>query len=169
MWSDRRNGKQQQSYAARIDVVTGDEAEVAASSLREEVVTDRVKLVPGKVEYDEVKGTSELTVEIRNIGSTPLYAPLKLRAKRVTTPSAAETKFIGADVGGTGPGATWDFSALMGTRKRLDPQVSTEPRTIVMHTSLAGGLDAAFEFEVLARVPASSATGAGSNKGSKAP
>jgi hypothetical protein len=151
MWSDRRSGRQQ-SYVARIDVSAGDDPELATA--REQVVTTQVEIVPGKAEVDEEKGTGTFSVEIRNVGQYPIYGPLRLRAKRISTPGALETKFIGAEPGGQGAVASWDFTSLMGSRKRLDPNVATEPRTIVLKLSPAGGLDAGFDFEVVGRVPA---------------
>ena len=87
------------SYTVRARVVISDQARGHRP---------RTLVVAGKVQFDEEKGTSEFTVEIRNVSAHPLYGPLKLRAKRVTTPGATDTKFVGAEAGGTGALAAWE-------------------------------------------------------------
>lgn len=161
MWSDRRAGHQQ-SYVARIDLDSTPDPLLA--TLHEQVVTEQVRIVPDKAEFDEEKGTSTFAVEIRNVSGQPIYGPLHLRAKRVASPGGAEVRFVGADPGGQGALASWDFTPQMGTRRRLDPDVSTEPHSIVMHLSSAAGLDAAFEFEVTGRVPGAVTQAGAANK-----
>lgn len=149
LWADRREGLQYM-YTARIDVTSGQE--VQPTDLEEVDATDMVQILPGPVSFDEDALTSEIVIQIRNVSTQPLYAPLQLRVVRVTSSGGREAmRVIDPDSGGDGDGATWDFSSLLGTQHRLDPNTVTAQRTITLRTNAAMGLDASFQFEVVAR------------------
>lgn len=163
-WADRRN-KLQQIFTASIEIVATVEG---APPTEETSVTDQVRLIAGPGKWDEAKSTSTFELQVRNVSDRPIYGPIKVRVTRLAPESPATVRgpkgakpvasatlpvvIVGADAGGSGIGAVWDFSKLLGSRGRLDPMMISEAKTITIRTQAETGLDGQVEFEVLGRV-----------------
>jgi hypothetical protein len=143
LWADRRSGYQQM-YSARIDVSTAPDS--ALPALRDTVVTHMVQVIASPPKFDEATGVSTFDLQLRNDSDQTIYGPLQVRVKRVVAGAGD------VDNGRRAAGATWDFSQLLGTRARLEPQVVSESRTISIRSRPEDGLDVVFEFEILGRV-----------------
>jgi hypothetical protein len=117
------------------------------------VVTELVQLVGGPAKYEESKGIATFDLQVRNVSDQVIFAPLKVRVTKVTSSPAGPTAvFLDPDGGEKGAGASWDFSELLGSRKRLDPLTISEARKITIQTQLETGLDGVFDFEVIGRL-----------------
>ena len=163
LWSDRRSGTQQ-IYTAPVEVVQGAPPPVVT---REAAVTDMVQVLAGPAKHDATKGTTTFELQIRNVSDKPIYGPIRLRVTKIRPESApapagakVATKMpppavvvVDADSGGTGVGATWDFSKLIGGFARLDPRMVSEARPVTVKTAPEAGLDGTLEFEVIGHVP----------------
>ncbi len=149
MWADRR-GETQQFYTARIDVSAQPEAEPAG--LHEATVTDQIEVIAGPAKYDTLKGTTSFEVQLRNASQQTVYGPIHLRIKDVTKVNGVPTlEIVDPDSNKKEKLPYWDFSSFLGTRKRLDPGMVTEARTVTVRTKKETGLDGEIVFEVIGR------------------
>jgi hypothetical protein len=149
MWADRR-GDTQQFYGARIDVST--QATVEPTALKEAVVTDLVEVIAGPAKYDTAKGTTTFDIQLRNTSKETIYGPVRLRIKDVSEVNGTPTlEIVDSDSNRKDKSPYWDFTNKLGTRKRFEPGMVTEARSVTIRTRKDTGLDAELVFEVLAR------------------
>ena len=159
LWADRRN-ELQQLFTARIQVLTSPEPSPPPTHTA--MVTELVRLVGGPAKYEEAKGTATFELQVRNVSEQTIYAPLKVRVTKVASSSAGPTAiFLDPDEGGKGAGASWDFSELLGSRKRLEPLMISEAKKITVQTQRETGLDGVFDFEVIGHLTRAGQTSAG--------
>lgn len=151
LWADRRNGPQQ-LYTTVVEVLR---KAPEIPELSEEIdITKRVRLVAGQADFDEEKGVSSFKVQIQNVSQESIFTPLKLRVCSIEKGwnNLSTMEILNSDNKKKGIGAVWDFSSLIGSKKRLDPKEITEVKKIKIKTFIEAGLDGKIEFEVLGKV-----------------
>ena len=150
LWADRRNDVQQ-LFTARIDVAP---VALATPAAREADVTERTVLLGGPATFDAAKGTTTFELQVRNISSEPIYAPIRVRVSRVLTGNGKPTAVVlEHDETRKNASPAWDFTNRLGTARRLDPGQLSEARRITIKTTEGAGLDGVFEFDVTGHVP----------------
>jgi hypothetical protein len=144
-WSDRRN-KIQQAFSARVVVsATSD----PPPQTREADLTNMVRLVGGAAKYDAAKGTTTFELQLRNVSTKTIYAPLLVRIVQVVSTPAGPTAEIANADGTDGGVSTFDFSKLLGSTARLEPKTLSEVKKITIRTKANTGLDASLSFQVM--------------------
>lgn len=162
LWADRRNKVKpdstvQEMYTARVEIETGPPAPLPATV--EADVSRDVQLVAGPAKFDEATGTTTFEVQLRNVSARQIYGPLLLKVKSLAGPATTPLpEVLDSDAGDRRAGAAWDFTRLLGTRRRLEPLMMSEARTITIRTRPESGLDAVFEFQVTGRVAGAATT-----------
>jgi hypothetical protein len=117
------------------------------------------QLVAGPAKFDEATGTTTFEVQLRNVSARQIYGPLLLKVKSLAGPATTPLpEVLDSDAGDRRAGAAWDFTRLLGTRRRLEPLMMSEARTITIRTRPESGLDAVFEFQVTGRVAGAATT-----------
>ncbi len=150
LWADRRSGYQQM-YSAHIDVST--QPEPPLPPLRDTVVSQFVRVMVGQSRFNEAKGMSMVELQLRNESDHTIYGPLRVRISRVISGAPGNAELIeDASNGRRTAGALWDYSALLGSRGRLEPGMVSEARWVTIRNRPDAGLDVVLEFEVLGRV-----------------
>lgn len=133
VWLDRRGGTQE-LYTARIVAQTPDRpADLVAQD-----VSKRIEVVAGTAVFDAAKGTVTVPLQVRNVGSVPVFGPITVALK------------------GVGAAAPFDSSATfvgkLGTADRLEPKDVSEPVSVTFAVKADVGWDAAFDFRVTGSV-----------------
>ncbi len=151
LWADRR-GRGQQLFTTRVEVVSGD-PEAAPSKTAATDLTGMVALIASPASFNEGAGTATFGLQLRNVSDQVIHAPLSVLVSTIgESPAGPTVELIDVDAGGSGVGATWDFSDLMGSTRRLLPGDITGARTVVVRVDRETGLDGIFGFEVRGHV-----------------
>lgn len=145
LWADRRNGLQQ-IFTARIEVGAEPPAPTAA---RDVDLGDRVVLLGGPAVFDAETGTTTFELQVRNVSTETIHAPLRVHVSRILDAYGKSTAtVVEHDATRRGDAPMWDFSELLGSEKRLAPGQVSEARRVKIRTTEATGLDGVFEFRV---------------------
>lgn len=128
MWLDRRSGMQE-LYAARVAL--GDPT--TPPGLVESDVSRLVEVMPGTPAFDPAKNSVTVPLQIRNVGSSVIFGPLRVRIRSVEP----------------GTDTTVVFEGKLGTGNRLRPRDVSEPLTVTLGVKPERGFDARFDFHVL--------------------
>lgn len=151
LWADRRSGPQQ-LFTTVVEVLRKP-PEIPELS-KEIDITNRMRVVASQANFDEEKGISTFELQIQNVSQDPIFEPLKLKVSSIERGwnNLNSMEILNSDNNEKGIGAVWDFSSLMGSKRRLDPKEITEAKKIEIKTFVERGLDGKIEFKVLGRV-----------------
>ncbi len=130
-WPDGRSGTFQ-IRSARVEIARGGAPAGPPPGLAEVRLDQRVEILFDAGRYDPATHVATLPVRLRNASSSPIWGPVRLAVRRFR-PSAffyrrtrdLPLEVVDAANGEKGPGATLDFSALLGPLGRLDPGALT--------------------------------------------
>ncbi len=117
-WPDSR-GTEYEIYATRVHTTGGMEAPMSAVSHN---VTDDIVLAFDPVLVNAATGEVDVPVRLRNVSRHVLFGPIAVEFLGST-----QAEVLNATSGGTGRGATFDYSDAMGSYGALPPGGVTEP------------------------------------------
>jgi hypothetical protein len=136
VWTDARSGTYQ-LYAAAIRVLPDGSARAAARARPTRVRSLRASefaLIFDPARYDAETGIITLPLRIKNLTDQPLGGPLTLvldvnpaRGARGRVDSLFFPTILGAANGRTGPGASFDLTATLGSAGIVEPGATTGP------------------------------------------
>jgi hypothetical protein len=144
-WPDSR-GAEYEIYSARIHASGASEAPVTAAA---HDVTKDVMLDFDPLSIDTARGEIDLPIRLRNVSERTLYGPISVEflglqsaVQKSYGRIAPGAQLLNATSGGTGNGATFDYSRTLGSFAALPPGGVTEPIVWRFRVSDVDNLDA---------------------------
>jgi hypothetical protein len=131
LWVDNRTGIHQ-VWTASVQV-RGEVAKFGTPELAElHDLGKKVAIEALGMSFDRATRRLETTVRLRNSSKEMISGPLKLRALTILSEASTTgtAQVVGADNGDAGPGAVWDFTALLANGS-LAPDSVSRARTLV--------------------------------------
>jgi hypothetical protein len=127
-WADARSGTFQ-IMTAEVRLVPGAAAALAPpANLTEQDVTRAIEVLSDPTRFEN--GVATLPIRLRNIGTAPIYGPLRLTIRGFGSGMSDELQELAPEVLNaanrqTGKGAVFDFSDVMGSHGVLEPGATT--------------------------------------------
>lgn len=143
-WIDNRTGVAQMwTSAVRV------EGEVVKHGLAElsdlDDVSKHVTFEMSNAVFDHETGRLTVTAQLKNDSPHTIEAPVKVRVLTLE-PGLGVPRIIGADAGGEGTGAVWDFTPQLDEGSLASMQLSA-PKTLTFHLTDLRGLRQGVDFE----------------------
>jgi hypothetical protein len=124
-WADARTGTYE-AWTARVRVDTAAVSATPVPRLEERDVTAWIEFVPDPSRVDAAARVVELRIRLRNASDRAIHGPLTLTVAKFGSGMGADLRELAPEVlnagnGITGAGATFDFTAALGSRGVLEP------------------------------------------------
>ncbi|MBN1221826.1 MAG: exo-alpha-sialidase [Candidatus Aminicenantes bacterium] len=138
LWIDSRSGRRQ-LYTSQVSKKSEWPAE-----LKKTDVSDRIKIVPGKIELIPGSNRVNFTIQIQNMSEQTIYGPILLLLAEGGISGTAGVNSNYTEDGRLG----WSVSKELGTQNCLHAKQISEPITVVLEIEEKTKADATVDFNI---------------------